>query len=303
MKKHTAKTKKSVRQKSESSSKDIAQVAYRLPSSWRMLRAALQPIWTYRVIFAGILLVYIALNFILVQGVTGNGTIARLRDVIDGNVNEAVSSVSLFLTLVGSTGNAATDIAGVYQNIILILTALALIWALRQVTSGTYIRVRDAFYNGMHPLIPVLIIVFLMTLQLIPALVGSYVYGVVVQNGIAATILERILWSPIAIGGLLLSTYWVIASVFALLIVTLPDVAPLQAFRSARALVKRRRWTILRKLLLLPVVLYGGAAIIMVPIIIFMVRAAEPVYFVLSSIMMLVAISYIYTLYRELLHE
>ena len=63
---------------------------------------------------------------------------------------------------------------------------------------------------------------------------------------------------------------------FALYIVTLPDMTPMKALRSARELVRYRRWTVLRKVLFLPLMLLVVAAIIMVPIII-LADAAGPV--------------------------
>jgi hypothetical protein len=91
------------------------------------------------------------------------------------------------------------------------------------------------------------------------------------------------------------------SSVFALYIVTLPDVTPMQALRSARELVRHRRWSIARKVLFLPVSLLVIAAAIMIPVILLLTPASEWAFFVLSMFSLAVIHSYMYGLYRELL--
>jgi hypothetical protein len=93
----------------------------------------------------------------------------------------------------------------------------------------------------------------------------------------------------------------VTSSVFALYIVTLPNVTPMAALRSARDLVLHRRWLIMRKVLFLPVALLVIAAIIMVPVIILSPAVAEWLFFGLSMLALAVVHSYMYGLYRELI--
>jgi uncharacterized membrane protein YoaK (UPF0700 family) len=93
------------------------------------------------------------------------------------------------------------------------------------------------------------------------------------------------------------------SSLFALYIVTLPDMTPFKALRSARELVRHRRWTVLRKILFLPIILLVVAAIIMLPIIIWLTSLAQWVFFLLTMFALVAANAYMYTLYRELLNE
>ncbi len=93
------------------------------------------------------------------------------------------------------------------------------------------------------------------------------------------------------------------SSIFALYIVTLPDMTPLKALRSARELVKGRRWAVILRLLSLPVILLIVAAIIMVPIIIVLTPVAQWVFFLLTMFTLVAVHAYMYTLYRELLNE
>ena len=84
---------------------------------------------------------------------------------------------------------------------------------------------------------------------------------------------------------------------------TLPDMTPLAALRSAKGVVRYRRWTILRKILWLPMVLLIITAIIMLPVIAFVASLAQWVLFFLSMTGLVVVNVYMYILYRELLNE
>lgn len=275
----------------------------KLPNSFALFRRSVKILWSNKVLFGGIAAIYIALNLILVRGVAGSGGLFDFKLLIEDTVGKAQTGLSAFLYVIGSSGSATDDAGAVYQTILMLITGLAVIWALRQVHAGAKVRIRDAYYKGMYPVIPVVLVVLVMGLQVIPAVALSTLYGIVVQNGIAVSVLERIIWLIVALVGYGASAWMLISSLFALPIATLPDMQPVQALRSARKLVRSRRWTILRKLILLPIILYAIAAVVMVPIILFATVIAEPAYFILTSLFVTISISYVYTLYRELLNE
>jgi DNA-binding helix-hairpin-helix protein with protein kinase domain len=101
----------------------------------------------------------------------------------------------------------------------------------------------------------------------------------------------------------LLSLYMVSSSLFALYIVALPDMTPMRALRSARQLALHRRWTILRKILFLPFSLLLLSGLIMLPFIVLVPAIAAWVFLILSLFGWIVALTYMYLLYRELLNE
>jgi hypothetical protein len=87
----------------------------------------------------------------------------------------------------------------------------------------------------------------------------------------------------------------------ALYIVTLPDMTPMQALKAARALVRYRRWVVLRKVLFLPLALLLIGALIVIPFALYVTPVAPLVFFVLTIIALAVLHSYMYLLYRQLL--
>jgi hypothetical protein len=91
------------------------------------------------------------------------------------------------------------------------------------------------------------------------------------------------------------------SSLFALYIVTLPNMQPMKALRTARQLVRHRRMLVMRKLLFLPFIMLIISAVVTVPVILYATPIAEWLFFALTMIALAVFHSYIYVLYRELI--
>ena len=279
----------------------------RIPAVWQLSKTAALTLWKYRALFIGITIVYGLLNLILVRGFASSTDVGSLKtqlsQIFNGNFGSLASSLTIFVVLIGSAGNGSSSTAGAYQALLVIVASLAIIWALRQVLSNAKPRIRDAYYKGMYPLIPFILVLLVIGLQLLPLLIGSTLYSLVISNGIAVHLIEKLVWALLFIGLAMLSLYMISSSVFALYIVTLPDMTPIKALRSARQLVRLRRWTVLRKILFLPLLLVVLAGVVMLPIIIWLTPLAQWVFFILTMFAIAAVHSYVYTLYRELLNE
>lgn len=279
----------------------------KLPSIWQLCKASAQLLWTHKRLFIAITLIYGLLSLVLVQGLASSTDVSGLKkelnNALTGNFKAVTSSFSIFVVLLGSAGNSNSQTAGAYQLFLAIITSLAVIWALRQVLLGNAIRASDAFYRGMTPLVPFILVLLIIGLQTLPLVLGSSVYALVISNGIAVHLAEKILWAVLFGLSALATFYLLSSSIFALYIVTLADMTPRKALRSARLLVKNRRWRVVRKLLALPIVLVLLAAIIMVPIIIAITPLAQWIFFLLTMFSLAAIHTYIYTLYRGLLDE
>lgn len=279
----------------------------KLPSVYKLTKTSALTIWNHKGLFAGITVIYGLLNLILVQGIAGTNDASSLKDSLDqiftGNFGGLASGLSIFAIMLGSAGNSTSQTAGAYQFFLALIGSLAIIWALRQVLAGVSLRVRDPYYKGIYPLVPFLLVLLFVGLQLIPLLIGSSIYTIVINNGIAVLGVEKFLWALLYGLLALLTFYMLSSSLFALYIVTLPDMTPMKALRSARELVRYRRWTVLRKIISLPVILLIVAALIMVPIIVWLTSLAQWVFFILTMSALLAIHTYMYTLYRELLNE
>lgn len=279
----------------------------RLPSVYWLTKTAFNTVWAHKKLFGAITLIYGLLNLLLVQGIAGASDIGGLKSTLDqafnGQFGGLGSGLSVFAVMLSSSGNASSQTAGAYQLLLTLIGSLAIIWALRQTLMGKDVKIKEPFYKGMYPLIPFILVLLVVGLQLLPMLIGASIYSIVVSNGIAVLFVEHLLWAIIYGLLALLSLYMISSSLFALYIVTLPNMTPMKSLRSARELVRYRRWTVLRKIICLPIILLIVAAIIMVPIIVWLTPLAQWTFFVLTMTALLAVHAYMYTLYRELLNE
>lgn len=274
-------------------------------SAWKVLKTALGMLGRNWKVFTGIVLVYGVLNALLVQSFNAVGDVDQAKDAIDkiftGNFGQLTSGLTVFVYLLGSSGNTTNPTAGAYQLMLTLVISLALIWVLRHIYAGDKVRVRDGFYQGMAPLVRFVLVVFAIFIQLIPIAVGLLLYSLVTSNNIASGSLEEVLWVLFLSVMSVISLYLLSSSIFAPYIVTLPNMTPMRALKSARQLVKYRRWAVMRKILFLPLALALLAAILVVPVILFATAAAGWVFFLLTMLILPAIHSYMYALYRSLL--
>lgn len=259
-------------------------------------------------LYIGITIIYALLTLLFVRGFAGGASLgeqrATLQELFQGvRFSGAITTAALFSSLVNNVSNANLANGAAYQALLLIIISLSVIWATRKVYASGNPRLRDAFYKSMTPFVPFVLVLIIVGIQLIPLLLGNWLYSVVTSGAIAVSITEKVIWFVAFIMLVGTSLYLLSSSIFALFIVTLPDMTPLKALRNARMLVRYRRWTLLRKILFLPLALFVVAAVIMVPFLVWLPVVAEWVFFVLSLFSWVIALTYLYMLYRELINE
>jgi hypothetical protein len=273
-----------------------------IPSAIRIFTASLKLIRSNWKLLLGLALIYLALNLLLVQGLSVTSSLQSNKESLDAFGNKVGTGISLYTFLIGSTGTNIAPTAGAYQFLLALIMTLAIIWALRQTYAKRFeVSIRDAFYLGMYPLVPFFLVLLMVMLHLLPFALGAALYGIISANGIATTFLEQSLFLLVFLGMSFLSLYLVCSSIFSLYIVTLPEMTPMGALRSARDLVAWRRWAIMRKVVFMPFLLLFLGAVIMVPVILFATVLAPWVFAAVAALLVVLAHSYLYTLYRALL--
>ncbi len=276
----------------------------KIPSVPAILRQTISHIWRNKKTFFGILLIYLVLNLIFVKGFASTVDISGLKQELALTANSGVNiNLALVSTLFGSGNSAATEVGSLYQTVILILASLAFVWLFRHTNddSDKKLTVRQPFYEGMAPLVPFLLVLCVVGLQLIPMVAGLGLLSTVLSNGLAVTLLEQVLWSLLALSLTLLTFYMISSSLFALIIVTLPDTTPMAALRSARKVVVFRRWTLMRKIFLMTILVTASFALIVFLSIIAVPFMAEWIFFIVSSVLVPIIIGFVYKMYRALL--
>jgi hypothetical protein len=281
-----------------------APVVYRaLPGAWQLTMKSLRFMvarWRFFVAFSllyGFLSVLFGHNF----ATDVNDVKTQLAGSQGGSV--AVTGLSTY-ALVLASGAGGGGSAGAYQYLLLAMSSLALIWALRQFMSDNppaIVRLRDGFYRGMYPLIPFLLVLLVLGIELLPIVVGGSLYSLLVSNGIVVNSFEQVVALLVFLVFAGISVWLFTLTIFALYIVTLPDVAPMQALRDSVKIVRGRQLSIVRKLLFLVFVLMLVGAVITVPVIIIFAPITAVVLFLLTVLTVPFVHTYLYNLYRELL--
>ncbi|MHB1865298.1 MAG: hypothetical protein ACYCPS_04045 [Candidatus Saccharimonadales bacterium] len=278
----------------------------RLPNVLTLSVSSWLIIWRHKKTFSYIILIYGIVYLILVLGLSpGNASSlkAEFNSINHGHLSTIYSGLGVFTSLVGTTTSSSTSSGSAYQIFILIIASLSIIWSLRQIYLGAKIRARDSYYKGMYALTQYIIIFLVIILELLPMAIGIGLYSLLINGGIATTSIEKFLSVILAIALSLLSLYLMTSSIMALYIVTLPDMTPIQALRSAKGLVKGRRWSVLRKIIFLPLLLLVVIAAVMLPFILIIPVIAAWLLYIITLIALVYIHSYLYNLYRGLINE
>jgi len=285
------------RKQAKQKSKKAAAKLPRIPSSFQLLRQTFSFLWQNWQVLTGIALVYSIINVIFAGNLLGslNDSLNTIRQ--HQGVSNALNGYGSLLS--NSSGGSQTS--SVAQSLLLIFESLVIIWAIRHLLTGQKIRVKQAYYQSMTPLVPFLLIVLVIVLQLLPLTIGSAILAVILSgtfgSGGALTLVFVVLAALLAAW----TIYMTSASIFSIYIVTLPDMQPRQALRSAKNLVKFRRWIILRRLFFLPVFLLLSIGIITTLLILLVPFLVVPLFFILLMLSILFVHTYLYCLYRGLI--
>lgn len=272
-----------------------------------LLIQSLRNSWSIKKTVGGITFVYGLGIVFFVRGFSSSQDFVTIKKTLDGLLTGAggkVESTLLQITaLFGTNGSVNAANGSLYQGIVLVLCSLAIIWVFRQRQAKHAVSVKAAFYQGMYPLIPFLLVLCVISIQLLPLLGASYVYKALITNGVAVFGWEKLLAYTISLSLAYWSLRMLTSSIFAIYIVTLPGMTPLRALRSAKNLVRSRRLLIWRKFMLLPVVLFLASSLIILPFLLFLTPVVAWVFFVLSIFWFAIGHGYMYALYRELIKD
>ncbi len=274
-----------------------------LVTSFGLVRQTFDLLAKHWRILGGIVVVYLILNIVFASGLSDlNNTLSNIKDNINTNgQHKFLTALGGFSGLLGTAGASGSQTGSALQTMLIILESLVIIWALRQIVAGQLIGVKQAYYQATGPLIPFLLVLAVIFIQLLPITLGAAVLNFVLGSTLLNSSLLIAIFATILIPLTIWSVYMISGSIFALYIVTLPEMTPRAALRSAKNLVKFRRLKVIRRLVFLPVFIFLVAGVVIIPLILFANWLVLPIFYALSMIGILFIHSYLYGLYRELL--
>lgn len=279
----------------------------KLPSSKQLWTDTLVFLWVHKKKMLQFVAIYLVAYLLLVKGYNDftydTETLKEeLADVGDGNIGAIFTFLTLYWSLLSSTTIAYDDLTNFFQVSVLVIFSLAFIWLVRKLHKrNSDATVKQAFYQGMRPLIPFLIILGVLVLELLPAAIGSLLYVTAQSTNVTATETELLGITVVMILGLVMSIYLLSGTMFALYIVTLPKMTPITAIKASLRLLRIHRWIVLRKIVGFFVALIVLGFFLVLPFIIWIPQHAEIAFFVLGSCSFALTHTFLFKLYRSLL--
>ncbi len=278
---------------------------HKLANVWSLSASSLRLLWRQRLLFIGIVLIFGVINFAIANGFSAGANLANTKNqftsFFHGQFKQIEGGLTVFTLMLTNAGSSNTNGGLAYGIILTIMVSLSLIWAIRNTSNNTKVRIRDAYYRSMYPIVPFILVLLVIVLEMIPLIIGTSLYVTAAYNNIAVNGFEQLIFGVLALALTALSLYWLSSSIFALYIVTLPDMTPMKALSSAKKLVKKRRLQVILRVLYLPLALLILSAVVMLPTILFVSVISQWVFMLLTLVFIALFHSYFYNLYRELL--
>lgn len=274
-----------------------------IPSAGTLMKQSLQFLWNFRRTFVAIFLINLVIYFAFIKAPVQGQDIQSIRDTVKTALGEgSENSVKGNLATLGAVlGTSSGQSNSTVTTISVFMMSLIYIWAIRQLANKQKITARDAYYQGLTPIIPVTLILIVISLQLIPFAAASFVYSIARSGGLFATGFEDLSFFIITLLIGLASLFMITSSVMALFIASLPGMYPLKALRAAKKIVQFQRLKVFRRIVALPVVL----GIIYILGLLLTIRFIPNQTFLLAEIAQLLilpfVLTYLYKLYRSLI--
>lgn len=250
--------------------------AYKLSSPLVLLAKTFDILFKNKKLFIGLAGIYAVITFLLV-GIASSETYNFARDLVlssDYSIEDGEFSVvgGAFVTIGGillSGPNQATTEGGqIISGVMAIVLWMSVIWSMRSIMRGTNqeVRIRDALYNSGAPIVATLCLALILLVQMIPLAIAVSSGFAVNQIGFANANIGIML---LTFGAFLLGVlgiYWIMPTIFGMIIVTVQGSYPLEAWRYGSEVVIGRRVSLILRLIAVLVFLAVMWFVIFVPL-------------------------------------
>lgn len=190
-------------------------------------------------------------------------------ELAGGEIGNFAKAGLLLISTITTGGLSAgmDDVQSVFMIILFLVMWLVTIFLLRHFLAGEKLKLRDALYNALSPLVSTLIIFVVIFIQALPLMLVIITYSAAIVTGFLDTPFYALVYFCFAALMLLLSGYLLSSSIMALVAVTSPGLYPMTALFAASDLMAGRRVKFVLRLLYLIFVVVLCFIIVMLPII------------------------------------
>jgi len=274
-------------------------------------------------IFTGLMLTYAVMTALFI-GMASQEIFNTLSETLKTTSSQVTggdlgalgqAGVLMITTLAGGATQNLNELQQTIAGLLSVFIWLTTVWILRNSIAGVKFKLRDAIYNAGAPLIPTILLSLMLIIQFIPIALSIVGFSAAQLTGLLDGGIEAMLFW-VVIGLLVsLSLYWMSTTLFALVVVTLPGVYPMQALKTASDIVVGRRLMILYRLLWMGLLIILSWIIVMLPLILLnawitsiweafkYVPLVPVVMLAMSTATLIWAASYIYVLYRNIVDD
>lgn len=225
------------------------------------------------------LMVIVILLYASLVGIMSEDTYKQFQEILDqtsakiaggdiGNVGKAGLLLISTVTTGGLSGSSS-EAATVFGVTIFLIVWLTTIFILRHRLAKHKIKLRDALYNSMTPLISTFVVLVVALIQCIPIFILVIVFSAAVQTEFLATPFYALVFFIFAAVMILLSGYLLSSSLIALIAVSAPGLYPLQALHTASDLMMGRRIKFIIRLIAVFITMVFLWVIVLLPLIVF----------------------------------
>ena len=224
-------------------------------------------------------LVLMVVSSIALIGVMNEETYHKFQEAIEQTSaqtgtkeigNFAKTGLVLFSVITtGSFTNASSEATVIFGIIVFLVIWLVTIFIVRYRLAKREIKLRDALFNAMTPLLSSFVIFIVALIQCIPIFLFVIALSAAVQTNFLATPFYALLFLAFAISMILISAYLLSSSLIALVAVSAPGLYPVSALKTASELMMGRRVRFILRLVALIITLIIMWFVVMIPLILF----------------------------------
>lgn len=283
-----------------------------LTSAWRLLLESWKFILANKKVLLGLIAIYIVISWLAI-GIASQSDYADYRDVVDqvsaGDTSSLETVGTLLLSsLSGTYISSVSELQQFVATLCSFLFLLIIIWAVRNISGGQKVTLREALYNGPAPFVSSLTVTSILLLQMVPGALGVLVLTLANGRDFTDAGVIAMAFAGAAILLIALSLYWVVGTLLGAVIVTLPNMYPIAALSLAKQLVLGRRFAVFTRVFVLVLFCILVWSLILAPVIAIDARfklaylPLVPITLqILGGFTLLVSSVYTYKLYRDLL--
>lgn len=296
----------------------------KLPGYWSLTSQVFRLLCKNWRTFLSLILVYTIVSVVL-STVISQDTYTQLRSLIDeANPDQILGTVLPTLTVfwgilagqvTGSMSSASDLPLQITSALVGLFIWLSTVWLVRSIMAGHRPKMRDGLYSSGGPVIALFFLLIVAAIQLVPGAIAILSYSAALSSGLLDQTVILMLFGGGGIALIVLSLYWVVGTLVAMVIVNLPGMYPLRALKLAGDVVVGRRMRVVLRLLwallvvlliwlvvLIPLILIDGALKSAIPDLDWLPLIPMSALLLMSFSIVFMA-SYVYFFYRRVVAD